>query len=139
MTNKSPVRLLGAAILAASLFATSACSDPASGDSGLATHLQREGGLADALSPAQQGQLTGAQSAAQIGVQQGHTGRPDPSGRRLAAPELLVGSVEQRGETVQPGLGRALHRSHCTRGDTRRPQVRPRWARDAQRYGNVCP
>ena len=34
MINKSPVRLLGAAILAASLFATSACSDPASGDSG---------------------------------------------------------------------------------------------------------
>ena len=34
MTNKSPVRLLGAAVLAASLFATSACSDPASGDSG---------------------------------------------------------------------------------------------------------
>ena len=34
MTTKSPVRLLGAAILAASLFATSACSDPASGDSG---------------------------------------------------------------------------------------------------------
>ena len=34
MINKSPVRLLGAAVLAASLFATSACSDPASGDSG---------------------------------------------------------------------------------------------------------
>jgi sulfate/thiosulfate-binding protein len=34
MTIKSPVRLLGAAVLAASLFATSACSDPASGDSG---------------------------------------------------------------------------------------------------------
>ncbi len=34
MTIKSPVRLLGAAVLAASLFATSACSDPASGSSG---------------------------------------------------------------------------------------------------------
>ena len=34
MINKSPVRLLGAAVLAASLFATSACSDPASGSSG---------------------------------------------------------------------------------------------------------
>ena len=34
MIKKSPVRLLGAAVLAASLFATSACSDPASGDGG---------------------------------------------------------------------------------------------------------
>src|SRR5687768_3340826 len=34
MTIKSPVRLLGAAVLAASLFATSACSDPASGSGG---------------------------------------------------------------------------------------------------------
>jgi len=33
MTIKSPARLLGAAVLAASLFATSACSDPASGSS----------------------------------------------------------------------------------------------------------